>query len=793
MQRVCPVSCPGVQRAGYLLSTEDDRRVRRARDAVRAATGLIAVVALASDSIRLSDLQLAMEAATGAFPGWAELLFWIGYGVAGVYAAVMIVVVIARAGRNPGAARDVLLAAAAAFGIAVLAMRLQEGVWPRLLPEFGAEVPEPLFPIVRVAIVTATVLAASPHVNRSLRRLGAAMILLVVLAGFGLDFGVPTDALASVGIGMLAAGGVLLVFGSPAGLPDVAVVAGALGQLGVRVHDLEPAAEQSWGVRSLTGRDDDGVLVEVKAYGRDAADTQIAAKAWRAFWYRDTGPALAVSRMQSVEHEALMALFSQRAGAAVTEPLTAGMAGDDVAILAVQRPGRPLASLDPDELRDEALAGVWRDVARLHAADIAHGSLTAESVLMTDAGHLLDDFAAASLGAGARRHLDVVTLLFSLTSALGSERAVASAREGLGDDRLDAALPYFQLPALSRAARRAVPKPKAVMKELREGVAGALGVEPPEPVKLRRVSVRSLVMAGLMLFAANALITQLGGVDYSSVWDVLKDSSWLALLVALPVAHLTFPPDAVGMIAAVGYPLPLRPVVVLQLAARFIGLAVPSAAGRIAMNTAFLVKFGVRPAVAVVQGAIDSVSGFMVEASILLIALLLSDQSFSLGGDVDWQRILLIGVVAVVIGVGVLLAVRSLRQRVVPLVKEALGAVVGVVADPRRGLTLLGGNFVARLVLGVTLWIVLRAVGVDDVSIAVALAVTVATNLLAGLVPVPGGIGVAEAVMTSWLVLVGVPQPEAFAATIVFRLWTFYLPAIEGFFALRWLESRDYL
>jgi uncharacterized protein (TIRG00374 family) len=77
--------------------------------------------------------------------------------------------------------------------------------------------------------------------------------------------------------------------------------------------------------------------------------------------------------------------------------------------------------------------------------------------------------------------------------------------------------------------------------------------------------------------------------------------------------------------------------------------------------------------------------------------------------------------------------------------------------------------------------------------VALVLVVTIATNLLAGLVPIPGGIGIAEAVMISWLVLVGVPEEAAFAAPIVYRSWTFYVPAIEGFFAMRWLERYDYL
>ena len=781
------------ERAGYFLKTEGEPRVRRARDAVRVGVGLVVLLVAASNAIRLSSLQDTLAAGVEALPGWVDALFWIGYGAAGIYALATIVLVVARARKNPDAARDVVVAVAAAIVIAVLVMRWREGVWPQFAPEFGADDPEQLFPMVRVAAVTATVLAVAPHTTRVLRRLGSAMIVLVALAGFGLKFGFPTDALGAVGIGMIATGGVMLAFGSPRGYPELGVVSAALEQLGVTVHDLGPAPDQSWGTRRLIGVGDDGVPIEIKAYGRDASDTQLAAKVWRALWYRDTGPAVAYTRMQAVEHEALMTMFATQAGVSATQPLTAGLAGDEVAILAVRRPGRPLATSLPDSVGDEVLVDVWRDVAALHAADMSHGDLTTSTVFLGEDGHLLDDFAQASLAAGERRHLDVVSLLFSLSRVIDVDRAVATAQAGLGNAALGAALPYFQLPALSRAARRNVNRPKAAMKELQASVAAAINIEPPEPVKLRRVSVGSLLMTALILIAANALFTQLAGIDYEAVWMVIEDASWLGLLVAYPIAHLMFIPEASGMMAAVGMPLPMRPLVVLQVAARFIGLAVPSAVGRVAMNTAFLVKFGVNRTVAVVQGAVDGISGFAVEAGILLVALVFSDQSFDLGGDLDWQLILLIAVGLSVIGGLLIFLVERVRRVVLPVLKSALGTVTAVLKEPRRALMLLGSNFLARLTLGFTLWLILRSIGIDNVSIPLALTVAVATNLLAGLVPVPGGVGIAEAVMTSWLVLVGVPETSAFAATVVYRMWTFYLPAIEGFLAMRWLEERDYL
>ena len=69
----------------------------------------------------------------------------------------------------------------------------------------------------------------------------------------------------------------------------------------------------------------------------------------------------------------------------------------------------------------------------------------------------------------------------------------------------------------------------------------------------------------------------------------------------------------------------------------------------------------------------------------------------------------------------------------------------------------------------------------------------ISVALLAGLLPIPGGIGVAEAGLTFGLVQAGVPEETAFAAVLLYRLWTFYLPPIWGYVALRWLERNKHL
>jgi uncharacterized membrane protein YbhN (UPF0104 family) len=287
----------------------------------------------------------------------------------------------------------------------------------------------------------------------------------------------------------------------------------------------------------------------------------------------------------------------------------------------------------------------------------------------------------------------------------------------------------------------------------------------------------------------------LAGIDFAEVWDVLQNAHWSVIAIAFLVGETVFIPQAMGMMYAVGGQIPFWPLVTLQVAIMFIGLAVPSAAGRVAMNSAFLHKFGYGVTVSITQGALDSLSGFAVEASILLIALLTTDLDLGLDVDTDdvrWGLVLLIVVVIALVVVGLFRWVRRLREHVLPELRKGWDALVDLGKTPSRALGLLGSNLLTRLVWGTTLWLVLQAIDAP-LSFIGALVAVVATNLLQGLVPVPGGIGVSETVMTGFLVALGVDENSAFAATITYRMITFYIPSGVGFFATKWLERHEYL
>ena len=102
------------------------------------------------------------------------------------------------------------------------------------------------------------------------------------------------------------------------------------------------------------------------------------------------------------------------------------------------------------------------------------------------------------------------------------------------------------------------------------------------------------------------------------------------------------------------------------------------------------------------------------------------------------------------------------------------------------------GKLGAQLLQAIILGLCLRGFGYHATMAELILVNTIA-DLLAGFMPVPGGMGVAEAAYTAGLVALGVPNAAALSTAIAFRMVTYYLPPIWGAVAMRWLRQHSYL
>ena len=776
-----------------LTTTEPGRRNRRTIDAVfllvaAIVVGLTAVIARSAPE----DDEVVAEALTTVL-GWAGALWRTAFVGLLALAAVIVLDVLVR--RRWSLARDLLVGAVVLMGAGAVLGRVVESDW---LPVEGHLLSSWGYPELRLAAAAAVVVMVGPELVRWARVFATWLVPLATLGTVVLGAASPSAALGALALGLGVGAIVRIAFGSAAGVPPTEQVRAAMLALGVEVDDLAPSLQQHVGSAEYVGHDLEGRRLKARVLGRDAQDAQRLARRWRLLAYRDPPRSAPVGRLDQVEHEALSTLMAAQAGVRVPEVVTAALDPDGDALIVTRQPEvEPLELSSPEQVSDETLEDLWQQVVRLHAAGISHGRLNMSNVLVGDDGPMLVNLSAATLGAPqSALDMDLAELLVACTVLVGPERALRRAVEAGFGDAVGRVLPYLQRAALTPHVRDLARHHEVALKDLRVAAATAAGLEkPPELEPLRRMRPRDFLLTALIFVAAYLLITQLADIGFDTIADELREADVPWVVLAVVIAQLTFVAQAVSLQGAVATQLALLPCVVLESAIKFINLTVPSSAGRIAINVRFLQRMGVPTEQAVVAGAVDGVSEEVVQILLFLMTLPFVDiaiDSSELGISAPDGRLVGAIVLALVGVVATVLVVPKLHARVVPTVKSALSALWLVARTRRKRLQLFGGNVAAEVLFALTLGAVCHAYGVE-LNLAELLLVNTAASAFAGLMPVPGGIGAAEAAITAGLVALGVDESTAFAIAFTHRLATYYLPPIWGYFSLRWLTRKGYV
>lgn len=653
------------------------------------------------------------------------------------------------------------------------------------------------FPDLRLAAATAALLVVGPELVRPVRLVATWLVPLAAFGAIVFAAALPSAVLAALALGLASAALVRLAFGTAAGVPPSAEIRAALLTLGVDVSELAPAAQQRIGSAEYVGLDRDGRPLNVRVLGRDAQDTQRWARRWRALAYRDPPRSVAVGRLEQVEHEALATVLAGQAGVRVPDVVTAALGPSGDALVVTRRPVvDPLENAPAEEVTDAVLESVWEQVARLQAAGISHGRLNASNVLVVDDRPMLVDFSAATLGAPqSALDMDVAEITVASTILVGPDRALRKAIAAGWSEAIGRVLPYLQRAALTPHLRDLARQHEVDLKKLRAAAAAATGQEAPEVAPLWRIRPKDLLLTAALVFGAYLLISKLAAIGFGTIYHELVKADVAWVVVALLLAQTTFVASGISVRGAVMTPLPLLPCVVLQSAIKFINVTVPSSAGRIGMNLRFLQRMGTPLPEAVAAGAVDDASETIVQAALFLLVLPVVHVSLDTSkfhGAGPNSRLVGALAAALAISIAVVLSVPRLRAKVVPPARQALSGLRQVARNRHKRLELFGGNIASELIYAVSLGATCLAFGVH-LNLAELVFVNTAASVLSSLIPVPGGIGAAEASLSAGLIAVGVDESTALAIAITQRLCTFYLPPIWGYLSLRWLTHKGYV
>jgi uncharacterized membrane protein YbhN (UPF0104 family) len=293
------------------------------------------------------------------------------------------------------------------------------------------------------------------------------------------------------------------------------------------------------------------------------------------------------------------------------------------------------------------------------------------------------------------------------------------------------------------------------------------------------------------------LATQLTGFQLPKL-DTWQAWGWV--LGAVAASALTYVAAAFNLLGCLKERLSVRTTVTAQVAAAFAGLVAPGSVGGLAVNTRYLQRAGIPVARAVTAVGVSQVIGF---ACYLLLLLLFSafagHHRASTGGlSAITPSATVTGVVIALAVIGLLVAaIPRLRAVVVrrlrPLVTDIGPELLQVARTPRKLAQAFGGALGLPLAASLCLWASVNAVSGGAVNLAAMGVAYLVAKAVGSLVPTPGGIGGVEAVLAAGLTAAGVPSAVAATSVIVFRLLTWWLPVIPGWFAFTALQRRGAL
>jgi undecaprenyl-diphosphatase len=132
---------------------------------------------------------------------------------------------------------------------------------------------------------------------------------------------------------------------------------------------------------------------------------------------------------------------------------------------------------------------------------------------------------------------------------------------------------------------------------------------------------------------------------------------------------------------------------------------------------------------------------------------------------------------------------RLVTRNLIPALKNAVAAIALIAATPRKLAALFFGSAFVTIGYTAAMLASLQAFGVD-LPLTTAALVYLTASAVATAAPTPGGLGATEAALIAGYASVGAEAGGAFAAVLLFRLATFWLPILPGWLALVMMQRR---
>jgi uncharacterized membrane protein YbhN (UPF0104 family) len=279
---------------------------------------------------------------------------------------------------------------------------------------------------------------------------------------------------------------------------------------------------------------------------------------------------------------------------------------------------------------------------------------------------------------------------------------------------------------------------------------------------------------------------------------------WQFGIVVVALAGLHYVASAIAARAAAGIALPVGELLLIQLAAAAANRVTPGGIGGKALTTRYLTRRGLRLSAAL--GAVSALIllGAVADLLVLIVVVTLGRWFAlpvgvgALGSrlrqlrppltvvDSPWLWAASIGAIA---GAVWLIAHRY-RDRMLQFGRDIVSPVGQLAADPRRLVTLLVASGCTTLILAFAFAATTAMVPGPHphAGLGVLVVAFMLGSAAASAVPIPSGLGSTEAALVAVLAGVGVPVTHAIQVVLVYRVVTFWAPAVLGVLVARRLH-----
>jgi uncharacterized membrane protein YbhN (UPF0104 family) len=649
--------------------------------------------------------------------------------------------------------------------------------------------PIPPYPALLVAVVTVISRLDMRRIHQ------VAMFAIIGSFAVGLLEGQASVAgtLVALTIGRIVGIAVRLVSGQPSAAPGGLQIAEILREHGHEVTSVrsDPVEEHRRYVVETT-KGPLGVLV----LDRDSEGAGALVRTLDQLRTREEIlPRQAVTMRRAIDQMALLSLAINRGGGRTPPLRNVLRLGTDSALLVQDHiPGRPLSDLTGDEVTEEMLSDLWRQLARLRKNQVAHRRLSGRTILIGDDSKvwLLNPSGGEVAAPELALRTDLAQALVAAALVVGADRAVDSAVRVLGADAVAGAVPLLQPIALARSSRRGLRERRSLLGELRDSVISEVGWEPQEIVRLERIRPLSIV-TGIGAVAAMYLVaTQLA--DPREILQLLLRADWRWVAVAVAAMGLQYVGATFALLGFVPERVRFLHAIAAQVSLGFVRLVAPATVGITAINVRLLTKAGVGGPLAAASIAASQVGAVSITLPLIAVLGVVSGSGAAAGLRPSSTALLVAG--AVVVAGGLLILVPPIRSRARTLWREfaqrGLPRLLDVLSQPRKLAEAIGGILLQTLSLVACFYACVRALGAEPNFAALAV-VQMVGNTVGMAVPTPGGLGAVEAALTAGLSTVGVATAVAVPAVLLFRLVSFWAPILPGWIFWTQLQRRNIL